>query len=128
MSTRLTKIVDVNEETIDPAAADRIIEKIRTTLESRKTEAVVEVSQGYNKELSRILYAFSCFDKKVEYDEDSDKYTIQISLLSDEQEYLLSKIRFLGKRVRVVEGGYLKRRMLEASTKALERYGESGSE
>ncbi|MNU02718.1 hypothetical protein D3C72_2465080 [compost metagenome] len=38
-------------------------------------------------------------------------------------EYLLSKIRFLGKRVRVNEGDYLKRRMLEASTKALERYG-----
>ncbi|MNW67772.1 hypothetical protein D3C74_464160 [compost metagenome] len=45
-----------------------------------------------------------------------------MSLLGDEAEYLLSKIRFLGKRVRVVVGDYLKRRMLEASTKALDRY------
>ncbi|MNP84811.1 hypothetical protein D3C76_1842830 [compost metagenome] len=43
--------------------------------------------------------------------------------MGDQAEYLLSKIRFLGKRVRVVEGDYLKRRMLEASTKALDRYG-----
>ncbi|MNU09300.1 hypothetical protein D3C72_2557860 [compost metagenome] len=44
-------------------------------------------------------------------------------MLGDDFEYLLSKIRFLGKRVRVAEGDYLKKRMLEASTKALERYG-----
>ncbi|MFD1954822.1 hypothetical protein ACFSL6_11770 [Paenibacillus thailandensis] len=48
---------------------------------------------------------------------------VKVKLLEDEQEYLLSKIRFLGKRVRVVEGDYLKKRMLEASRKALERYG-----
>ncbi|MNC50659.1 hypothetical protein D3C75_999140 [compost metagenome] len=46
--------------------------------------------------------------------------------MGDQAEYLLSKIRFLGKRVRVVEGDYLKRRMLEASTKALDRYGAGG--
>jgi len=50
-------------------------------------------------------------------------YRVRICLLGDEYEYLLSKLRFLGKRVRVVEGDYLKKRMLESSTKALERYG-----
>ncbi|MNP83940.1 hypothetical protein D3C76_1830320 [compost metagenome] len=64
----------------------------------------------------------------MEYDEPSNTYQIRICALADEAEYLLSKIRFLGKRVRVVEGDYLKRRMLEASTKALERYNALSAE
>jgi len=35
---------------------------------------------------------------------------------------LLSKLRFLGKRVKIIQGDYLKRRMLETSMKALARY------
>lgn len=48
------------------------------------------------------------------YDAETDTYKVKLILLGDEFEYLLSKIRFLGKRVRVVEGDYLKRRMLES--------------
>jgi hypothetical protein len=123
MSTRLNKIVSVTAEAIDPAAAERIHERISRTLDARKTEAVVEVVRQYHKELSRILYAFSCFEKTVDYIEDTGTYRVRLCVLGDEAEYLLSKIRFLGKRVRIIEGDYLKRRMLESSTKALERYG-----
>lgn len=123
MSTRLKKIHSVSAEPIDPLAADGILKKIGKTLDSRKSEVVIEIVRIYNGELSRILYAFSSFEKTVEYDTENDTYRVRVSLLGDEFEYLLSKLRFLGKRVRVVEGDYLKRRMLESSTNALERYG-----
>ncbi|MEF3306240.1 WYL domain-containing protein [Paenibacillus sp. GYB003] len=128
MSTRLSGIVAVSAEPIEPSAAERMLTKIGQTLDSRKTESVVEVVRDYNKELSRILYAFSCFEKDVAYDAESDRYRVHIRLQADEREYLLSKIRFLGKRVRVVEDDYLRKRMLESSRKALERYGVTGAE
>ncbi|MFC0215825.1 WYL domain-containing protein [Paenibacillus chartarius] len=123
MSTRLRKIHSIAAEPVDPSAAESILKKIGTLLDSRNTEVVIEVVPGYNGELSRILYAFSCFEKHVAYDDEHDTYRIRVCLLEDEFEYLLSKLRFLGKRVRVAEGDYLQKRMLESSTKALERYG-----
>ncbi|WP_152396599.1 WYL domain-containing protein [Paenibacillus guangzhouensis] len=123
MSTRLKHIHEVTEESIRQSVAESILQEIGNTLDSRKSEVVIEIIPMYNEELSRILYAFSSFEKSVEYDLDHDTYRIRVSLLGDEMKYLLSKIRFLGKRVRVIEGDYLKRRMLKASTKALERYG-----
>ncbi|MDF2649865.1 MAG: hypothetical protein K0Q73_5670 [Paenibacillus sp.] len=128
MRTRLKNILSLSEEPLQPADSDRILKKVSQTLESRRTESVIEVVRIYNKELSRILYAFSCFEKDVEYDAENDTYRIRVCLLGDEQDYLLSKIRFLGKRVRIIEGNYLKKRMLESSTRALERYGETASD
>ncbi|CAM4245141.1 WYL domain-containing protein [Paenibacillus phoenicis] len=104
MSTRLKKIHAVTQEPIEPAEVEMIRKKIEETLDNRRTEAVIEIIPNYNEELSRILYAFSSFEKKVEYDELHDTYRIKVSLPSDELEYLLSKLRFLGKRVRVIEG------------------------
>ncbi len=123
MSTRLKKIHAIAAEAVDATRADEIIRKVDSLLESRKSEAVIELVRQYNGELSRILYAFSSFEKDVEYDLNTDTYRVKVTLLGDELEYLLSKIRFLGKRVRVLEGDYLKRRMLESSLKSLERYG-----
>ncbi|MDK8182041.1 WYL domain-containing protein [Paenibacillus sp. UMB4589-SE434] len=123
MSTRLKNIITVSAEPIPPEKAERILAHVARTLDSRKTDVVIEIVREYNQELSRILYAFSCFEKDVAYDEEQDTYRVRVCLPGDEMEFLLSKIRFLGKRVRVIEGSYLKRRMLEASTKALERYG-----
>ncbi|WP_151736810.1 WYL domain-containing protein [Paenibacillus tengchongensis] len=125
MSTRLANIQSLNPEYVNPAVAERILRKIGATLEARKDEVTLEIVRRYNEELSRILYALSSFEKKVEYDQEQDLYRMKVCLIGDEMEYLLSKIRFLGKRVRVTEGDYLQRRMLEASTKALERYGTS---
>ncbi len=123
MSTRLKKIRSVEIEPIELAAVETILKTIEDILDKRKTEIVIEIVREYNAELSRILYAFSSFEKNVAYDTSRDTYHVSVSLLGNDREYLLSKIRFLGKRVRVIEGDYLKRRMLEASTKALERYG-----
>lgn len=123
MSTRLNKIHSVSAEPVKPEIAEQVLQRIGQTLESRKREAVIEIVPDYKEELSRILYAFSCFEKEVEYDTVNDTFRIRVQLLGDEMEYLLTKIRFLGKRVRVTENDYLKKRMLEASKKALARYG-----
>ncbi|MNC15761.1 hypothetical protein D3C75_635900 [compost metagenome] len=72
--------------------------------------------------MSRILYAFSCFEKEVRYDGEKDTYFISLSYLGNEGEYVLSKMRFLGKRVRIVEGNWLKKRMRESALKALALY------
>ncbi|MGO4277207.1 hypothetical protein AB4Z22_46495, partial [Paenibacillus sp. TAF58] len=39
-------------------------------------------------------------------------YTIRLTFLNNEAEYVLSKLRFLGKRVRVIKGEHLPRRDL----------------
>ncbi|WP_028596527.1 WYL domain-containing protein [Paenibacillus assamensis] len=123
MSTRIEQITSFSEQPISPKTADQILEKLSLIKHARKSEVCIEVVRDYNQELSRIMYAFSCFEKTVDYDEEHDKYQVRIHLPRDEYEFLLSKIRFLGKRVRVIKGDYLKKRMLEASTKALARYG-----
>ncbi len=122
MSTRLSKIRSVTSVPMKPSVAEHLLKGIGNTLESRKSEVVIEIVRTYNAELSRILYAFSSFEKNVEYDAETDTYRVKVTLFGSETEYLLSKIRFLGQRVRVVEGDYLKKRMLESSTKALARY------
>jgi predicted DNA-binding transcriptional regulator YafY len=122
-STRLGNIKEVSAEPASHPDAEGIIRKCEHITLSRKSKVVIEVVRQYNRELSRILYAFSSFEKDVEYDAECDTFKVTVCLVGDESEYLLSKIRFLGTRVRVIEGDYLKQRMLQASTKALERYG-----
>jgi predicted DNA-binding transcriptional regulator YafY len=125
MRTKLDKITYITAEALQTIDADSIQLKIKRALDARKGEAVLEVVRDYNRELSRILYALSSFEKDVAYDTENDIYRVKVVILGDETEYLLSKIRFLGKRVRVIEGDFLKRRMLESATKALARYGVS---
>lgn len=123
MSTKLDNIITADAAELTADRAQSLHRRASELLDNRKQQAVIEVVRTYNEELSRILYAFSCFDKKVSYDEQADRYQIQVTYSADEGEYLLSKIRFLGLRVRVVEDDYLKRRMRESSFKALARYG-----
>ncbi|MEJ8546942.1 WYL domain-containing protein [Brevibacillus borstelensis] len=123
MATRLQSIVSVSEQPLERHEAAAIRAKIEATLKGRKETAVIEVVRLYNRELSRILYAFSCFEKKVEYVDQTNTYRITLTFLADDGEYILSKIRFLGKRVRVIQGERLQRRMCESAAKALSRYG-----
>lgn len=123
MSTKLDNILSVTEQELPLERVSDILARISETLENRKAEVLVQIMPQYNQEMSRILYALCCFDKEVQYDAQTDTYTVKVCVMGDEREFLLSKLRFLGKRVRVLEGDYVKRRMLEASVKALERYG-----
>lgn len=126
MSTKLSSITAVSELPLPLSIkeVDRIKHHVAVLQAARKTTVRVKVVRQYNRELSRILYAFSCFEKEVSYDEELDIYEVTIHVAGDEVEYLLSKIRFLGKRVQITEGAYLKKRMLETSKKALERYSD----
>ncbi|WP_270169108.1 WYL domain-containing protein [Paenibacillus sp. SYP-B4298] len=123
MATRLDHIVSLHEVALPADRADQWAEWITRTLQQRKQQAVLEVPPLYNPELSRILYAFSCFEKTVDYNAEHRTYRITLLFPGNEAEYVLSKIRFLGMRVRVIEGDYFKRRMLEAAAKSLARYG-----
>lgn len=125
MSTKLQNIVATEETVLSAERADAVKDLLRRLLEARKEHAVIEIIPAYNAELSRILYAFSCFEKSVSYDEGSNIYRVHVTYLADESEFLLSKLRFLGLRVRIVEGDPLKDRMSESASKALSRYGVS---
>ncbi|MBB3129860.1 outer membrane protein assembly factor BamA [Paenibacillus rhizosphaerae] len=123
MNTKLDNILSVTKQELPLERVSDILARIGETLENRKAEVLVQVMPRYNQELSRILYALCCFDKEVQFDAQTDTYTVKVCVMGNEKEFLLSKLRFLRKRVRVLEGEYVKRRMLEASVKALERYG-----
>ncbi|MDH6429565.1 WYL domain-containing protein [Paenibacillus sp. FSL R7-0048] len=124
MSTKLKNIISVE---VAPFPAKRINDlkaRIIRLLEDQKECACIQVIPTFNAELSRILYAFSCFDKSVSFDENSGIYRIKVIYMRDDSEFLLSKIRFLGLRVKIVEGEHLKRRMLKSAAMAIDRYGE----
>lgn len=123
MCTKLENIVSVREMSLDPERAAQLAARIDSIVNSRRKQAVIEIIPLYNPELSRILYAFSCFEKDVVYLDETDTYRITLTYQADESEYVLSKIRFLGKRIRVVENEYLLARMRETAAKALARYG-----
>ncbi|MNI56922.1 hypothetical protein D3C73_1119540 [compost metagenome] len=123
MSIRLDKIAEVHGIPADPDVYQSTMAEIRRLLEDRKQRAVIELLPEYNRELSRILYAFSCFEKEVHYNVESRTYSISLTYPGNEGEYVLSKLRFLGKRVRVTEGAMLKKRMRDSARKALALYG-----
>ncbi|WP_127508819.1 WYL domain-containing protein [Paenibacillus humicus] len=128
MRSRLNGIHSVQAETLETMERERWMRASRIYLESHRGETIIQIVREYNEELSRIMYAFSCFEKEVAYDAEEDSYRVTLSYPRDEQDFLLSKLRFLGKRVRIVQGHYLKQRMRETAEKALRRYGVEISE
>ncbi|KAJ3198155.1 hypothetical protein HK101_008655 [Irineochytrium annulatum] len=98
MSTKLHSIVAVEAQPVDPDTASGYTARIAAITEKRKTTITIEVLPEFNQELSRILYAFSCFEKQVEYTEAKQTYRIELTIPRNEMDYVLSKMRFLGKR------------------------------
>ncbi|RNB92436.1 WYL domain-containing protein [Brevibacillus fluminis] len=127
MSTKLQNIASISPRPLEEQVTAIVLTDIAKIIESRKETAVIEVIPLYNKELSRILYAFSCFEKEVEYSDERETYRIKLTFQLEEREYVLSKLRFLGKRVRILEGEYMRNRMLESTWRALARYGKDES-
>ncbi|WP_106766764.1 WYL domain-containing protein [Paenibacillus faecalis] len=124
MYTKLFNILYVQETTLP---SDRMMEikgRLANLMDNRKEHAVIEINRKFNRELSRILYAFSCFEKTVSYDEDTDTYHVTVQYPEDERDFLLSRIRFLGLRVKIIEGKVLQKRMQESAMKTLARYEE----
>jgi predicted DNA-binding transcriptional regulator YafY len=124
MSTKLSKIISSGEQACEVEYYEQLRAKVHALQEKRIASADIRVMPEYNGELSRILYAYSCFEKEVNYDADTNEYTIRLFFSSSDSEYVLSKTRFLGKRVNIINGKQLRSRMLESATKALGRYEE----
>ncbi|WP_315370542.1 WYL domain-containing protein [Paenibacillus xylanexedens] len=124
MSTKLHSIVTVEAQLVELDTASGYTARIAAITEKRKTTITIEVLPEFNQELSRILYAFSCFEKQVEYLEAKQTYRIELTVPRNEMDYVLSKMRFLGKRVRIADHTVLRERMSETAAKALARYAE----
>lgn len=124
MSTKLRNMVSVEVFPIPAKRIDDLKARIARLLDGLKESACIQVMPVFNAELSRILSAFSCFDKSVSFDEASGIYRIHVNYMRDDSEFLLSRIRFLGLRVKITQGEQLKRRMLKTADMAIERYGE----
>ncbi|MFS0727252.1 WYL domain-containing protein [Paenibacillus sp. 1P07SE] len=122
--TRLDKISQLRGAPCTAEEWTLAQEQIRRSHELQQDTAVLEVPSQYNRELSRILYAFSCFEKQVQYDEALDRYTITLHFANNEREYVLSKLRFLGRRIRVIKSKGLQERMRQTALMALGRYEE----
>lgn len=121
-----TKLESIEAASSVPVAAERVAEtraRIRTLINKQKQQARIDIVPAFNGELTRILYAFSCFEREVNYDPEQDIYSVMITFDRQESEYLLARLRFLGKRIRVSGHPYLQQRMLESATLALARYG-----
>ncbi|WP_046214470.1 WYL domain-containing protein [Paenibacillus wulumuqiensis] len=123
MTTRLVHIQSLEEQSLPEEQYEPICQRMQEICTVERQEAVIQLLPIYNMELTRILHAFSCFDKRVEFAEDEQTYYIHLNFAANESEYMLNRLRFLGKRVRVIQGDYLKHRMRETSMKALARYG-----
>ncbi|MGO4699370.1 WYL domain-containing protein [Paenibacillus sp. 2TAB26] len=124
MSTKLDNVTGSSEQVCPTEYYEQLIGIVQGLMKKRSMSANILVVPEYNGELSRILYAFSCFEKEVSYAADSNEYTIQLHFSSKDSEYVLSKTRFLGKRVRIIDGEHLRRRMHESATKSLARYAQ----
>jgi predicted DNA-binding transcriptional regulator YafY len=130
MSTRLNKIsaVKMHAEPLSPELAAARASEAEAGLAATAVCAEIAVIPAYNGELSRILYAFSCFERDVRYDAEKDEYIIKLNYSQNETEFVLSRLRFLGKRVRVIAGDRLIQRMRQTAAWALARYEASTAE
>ncbi|WP_322904202.1 WYL domain-containing protein [Paenibacillus campi] len=123
MTTRLAHIHTATEQAIAAESYNAICQRLELYIQADRHEITVQVLPIYNKELTRILHAFSCFDKRVRFDEQQQTYCIHVRFTNREREYVLNRLRFLGKRVQITEGDKFKQRMKDTAVRALARYG-----
>lgn len=64
-ATKLHSIIVAQAVEVEPEDDARYARQIAVLSERRKTGVTIEVLPLYNPELSRILYAFFCFEKQV---------------------------------------------------------------
>lgn len=66
-----------------------------------KESILIEVPPQYNEEKHRLFYLFSSFEKEIQYDD--PHYRIKLYYTDDEEDYLLSTLLMLGKKIKVVD-------------------------
>ncbi len=122
MTTRLKHIQSVIKQSVRQPEYEFVRQRMELYMQADQQELTIQVLPIYNKELTRILHAFSCFDKRVRFDEQQQTYSINVRFTNREREYVLNRLRFLGKRVQIIEGDDFKRRMKDTALRALARY------
>ena len=94
----------------------------------RETEGVVvlRAEECFSGALLSVLNAFSCFDTQVSTGKDKGSLLLRVRFRADEREYVLQKLRFLGRRVIVESPPEFRERMQKTAEDALARYGNPG--
>lgn len=103
---------------------DDFMRQFQELLEKSQDTVTVLAEECYPGALLSVLNAFSCFDTKVESGKQKNTLRLSVRFQADEREYVLQKLRFLGRRVTVEAPEYFRERMRGTAEKALGRYGE----
>jgi predicted DNA-binding transcriptional regulator YafY len=130
MSTPFHHVRAVQELEVANDVYQQMVGTIEEFLEKELQKAVVKINQRFyekqarhfEEEKERILYCFSCFDKEIIYEEETNQYEIRLFYRKHEEGELLKRIRLLGERIVIAEPDELKKRILETALRALERY------
>ena len=93
-------------------------------LERSEDKVTILAEECYPGALLSVLNAFSCFDTQVATGEQKNTLRLSVHCQADEREYVLQKIRFLGRRVTVEGSKEFRERMRGTTEKALNRYGD----
>lgn len=101
---------------------DNYLKHIECLMRFNYSTILIRLEPEYQEEMQRIFYAFSCFKKEVKYDPNDYSYQIKVFFQKAETDYILSKIRFLGRRIKVLEPESIIERLKETSQNALKRY------
>jgi len=123
MSTPLCNVLEI--EMCNIVGYDNYIEEIEMQINNNKKWVTIQFSaKDFPDEEDRILFAFSCFEKNVKYNEQEETYDITLWYQQDERGYILQKIRFLGRRVKIIAPDNMRQRMLETCQGALKKYNQ----
>jgi hypothetical protein len=101
-----------------------IITMLLINFNGKKT-VTLQVLPQYDQELQRFFFAFSCFEKDIDYVKDSKgggSFHIKIWYRLEEEGFILSRIRFLGRFIKVITPVELQQKMRESALKALRNY------
>ena len=98
--------------------------KVAGWLQASQEEAVITVEESFPGAMLSVLSSFSCFETVVSPGKQKNTLQLRVLYQTDEREYVLQKIRFLGRRVTVEAPVELRERMRQTAEKALARYGE----
>ena len=97
-------------------------------LERSQDIVTLLAQECYPGALLSVLNAFSCFDTQVATGEQKNTLRLSVQCQADEREYVLQKIRFLGRRVTVESPEEFRERMRGTAERALERYFKESAE
>ncbi|MEZ0537850.1 WYL domain-containing protein [Caldicellulosiruptoraceae bacterium PP1] len=102
---------------------DFYLEEEKEFLENLKAKQPITIAiKDRNNALERALYLFSCFEKRLIYDDENDRYLLEIYYLISEETEIISRILMLGKNVVVISPENIKEEIIRRIKLALSNY------